>query len=690
MRQSLCWVGLCAVVLLGCEDRREPPVPPTPEQEPATLPATLPATRPVEEAEAEPVTFLELAATIEPGYEGLEPGRLRDVPEAASIVIDTPLHLCPRGDLWVTRPNARPLGEVLAGAANRQLHVVPIKVAGVFWQPHEGVFRPLLYERTGDGYTLHAADGPLGAIEFPHDLRFADAVAFNDFHLVPFASGVAVVRPGSLGIDALELDGDQPDLPPPAILRQGDGFVAWRRGGGDVAQWSPEAGWSVTQNPEAIVQLIPMRDGSTLHLVLDDNGEAATRSIAAVAAEPVDEAELTRLALAMADPSAEVRNAAYRQLQEFGPAAAPVLEELQARVPPEARVRIRSLLRSTGQPLLGDMRVLPGPIKIVGRLAHGGAVLHLPNGVMMPLDRGQPGERHMIPAWLSVRPGVSIDRLPFHMTAGLDSADPSNRFAAVGPEWVVSTKMRGPMRWYGNHLRELLPPERRGFGVFVGIDARGRWLFRETEGTQSPTLVIDPRLPLLDPDMPVWALPVEGGTVGRSLAGWPVMTAGGSWALKETGWSVLDDTRPEDAVFHRPMTLPEDAIGTGPSGTWYGGQTELRVVNDDGETVHTLPDAATGTLDHPRVFELPGEPKRLALVNEPGRVVRLRLNDDGELVEDGIFTRGVPNLTTPDQLWLDPAGRLVWAFDGNQLVIAFPTGDVPMSIMNMMPGDALR
>ena len=669
------------IAVAGCETEDVDPAPLPPPQT-ATPADDVPVDEvPVEEADpaTRPASFMDVVHEVEPQYVGLESARPRDVPEAASVVLDTPVLLCPRGDLWITRPDAPPLAETLADAAAQQTHVVPVDVAGVFWQPDDGGYRPTLFVPTDHPSTFEwRAANEVAEYAFGGVPVFADAVPMGGRLAVPNrAGGVDVIEPGPPieAAQSVALDAGRDDLPPPTILRQGDGLMAWRRGGSEIGRWSPEAGWSVESGgpwAENLVQLVPMADGSVTQLHVDADGNAATQSAAATVPAEVDEAALEALVLQLAAPAAEDRNAAYDELAAFGPGAWPVLERMVETAPPEARVRLRALLRGRQAPLLGDMQILPGPVEVVSAMPHGGVVLRLPNGVMIPHLAGEFEEPYLIPAHVAVRPGLRVERLPPAMAAELAGGDADDTLVAWGPEWVLTVDSRGPMRWYGNHPREILPEGRRAFDEFVGIDSAGRWLFREPETRR--TLVVDPRLPVLEPGMPVWDLPVEGGTVGWTMAGWPTMTSGGSWALKEHGWVPLDASAVEDRVLRVAPTVEPAA--------WVEGDALVTVAGES----WPLPDAALGSAG--RVFELPGEARRFALA-EPGRVVRLEV-EDGRLVEAGVFTAGVPNVREPDRLWLDPAGRLVWAYDGQRLAVAFPSGEVPASIASMMPNDAGR
>ena len=63
-------------------------------------------------------------------------------------------------------------------------------------------------------------------------------------------------------------------------------------------------------------------------------------------------------------------------------------------------------------------------------------------------------------------------------------------------------------------------------------------------------------------------------------------------------------------------------------------------------------------------------------------------------VLEATFTRNIPNVdnanTWIDRIWLDPAGRLIIAYNNNVLAILFPTGRVPPEIRQMMPPEKAK
>jgi len=284
----------------------------------------------------------------------------------------------------------------------------------------------------------------------------------------------------------------------------------------------------------------------------------------------------------------------------------------------------------------------------------------------------------------------------------------------------------GPERFLGNHFEPMLRKTEREFRTVVGTDRRGRWLFRK-DPDDGTTLVVDPTLPDPTPRLPVWQYPVEGGTVGWTLQGWPVVKRGGAWVIEKDGTRPLkndeefyadprempdvataattDATEPATFPTTVPASAPTTALATttpatlptdppifvdATGGRYYDGQTTLRYMGRDGTDVTwTLPPEAAGSSPTPHLVEAEN---RLFLFNEPGRALRLRRTPKGPepFALEATFTRNIPNIDSPTRVWLDPAGRIVMAYDGNRLTILFPTGRIPPAIAQRMLASDLK
>ncbi|MEO6435688.1 MAG: hypothetical protein ABIP55_07985, partial [Tepidisphaeraceae bacterium] len=77
--------------------------------------------------------------------------------------------------------------------------------------------------------------------------------------------------------------------------------------------------------------------------------------------------------------------------------------------------------------------------------------------------------------------------------------------------------------------------------------------------------------------------------------------------------------------------------------------------------------------------------------NAPGRVVRIKPTPDAlePFVVEAIFTDRIPTSDAIARIWLDPAGRIVIAFEKNKLAVMFPTGRIPRDILTLIPAKEL-
>ena len=596
---------------------------------------------------------------------------------------------------------------------------------------------------------------------------FSRAYSWGDRVVVPTAGGCSVLAvegnrvrddhwQGAADVSPVDgppVDAPPADAPPPTRMANADGFaslLAWVPAdpdgrGGHVARYR-DGEWHDLTTADGLaarpVHLVPLLDGSLLQVTRDDGPDRLGLAVALLdKSDPsgeskpaVDEVRVTDLVRRLSDPRPANRDAAYAELTRFGPSIWPLLERLGEKQPPEAKFRIRTLLADKTRPTLGGMTPADGPWRVVSWLDDGGVVLWLENGVTVPRRLG--GADAVAPAWVSIRPGQAIGLLAPSLTDGVspDRAD----FAVWGDETVltaddggvgeadggaVDSAALGPQRFYGNHRAPLLTGKDRRFTRFVGIDAEGRWLFRPADPAVSgpttrtaavpPTLVLDPRLPDPTPRLPVWAIDMKGGKVGRSGDGWPTIERGGAWELQQAGWSPVPDDRTDAIEFapkpgdapppvepptsqpatqptSQPVSRPADPpLLTDADGTrYYGGVDALRVVRPDGsDRTYPLPPDAAGDPAAPDPYPaLFHSGERLYLMNVPGRIARLRLGD-GALEVEATFTDGVPTRDV-SAAWLDPADRLVIAHGGDRLAVLFPTGAIPPDIRQLMPATA--
>jgi hypothetical protein len=57
---------------------------------------------------------------------------------------------------------------------------------------------------------------------------------------------------------------------------------------------------------------------------------------------------------------------------------------------------------------------------------------------------------------------------------------------------------------------------------------------------------------------------------------------------------------------------------------------------------------------------------------------------------EATFTHRIPDTPSPTRIWLDPADRIVFAYEGNRLAILFPPGRIPSSILGLMSAQELK
>jgi hypothetical protein len=322
---------------------------------------------------------------------------------------------------------------------------------------------------------------------------------------------------------------------------------------------------------------VPLYDGGVLQLVAgeEDSVRLAFTSLEKLA---IDEALVTQLVEKLSDPEDKTRQDAFKELTRYGPSAWPVLEKLLPDQGPEAQARLRQLLKDRNEPTLGGMTMLGDKLKLVARLSDGGAVFYAEVGVAV-LGEGQDSVIRS-PAWISIRPGQAITLLDAPFTN--DLVPDRSRIDAFGDEWVVTNNALGPQRFVGNGFVSLLRKSEASFSEPVGIDRRGRWLFRRprdsapalttapstgpttvaTTTATSPatnasadageTLILDPTIPDPTPRLPVWIYSTAE-TVGWDKDNWPAVKRVGAWALHEEGWRPM---KRADKLYTDPEEIP--------------------------------------------------------------------------------------------------------------------------------------
>ncbi|HEV8604926.1 MAG TPA: hypothetical protein VGQ99_06150 [Tepidisphaeraceae bacterium] len=727
------------------------PVSIIPQPPPATSPSTQPTAQPIIALQSPPRTYMELINRQFPRLATTQPiEQTLNMRDWGHFHIPHPLHIDRRGVLWITRPDAEETETLLPTAPTRQVQLTRERVLFAHWFFSEGGdwLVMLVTPSAKGGFDLVSAKDrrPIGdGGEYDWSRAFS----------IPSERKMVVPRSGKISIFTTADNISETVSPPLAdggtvqIQMDQRGFLAWvppdasqpaskgvvRYVDGKWLTLGPEQGW-----PSNLLHLIPLDDGTVLQIIAENDGKVRL-AYAALDAKDIDEQRVSRLIIDLSDTDAQKREKAFAELTKFGPGLWPIAEKMMDSALPEAQERLKSLLKSKLTPLLGGMQLADAKLRVASRFPDGGVLFFAENGVLLPRGDLEPFVVH--PAWIVARPGMAVQLLDQEMTQSMDAA--RSQIAAVGTEWIITDPVLGPQRLFGGLLVPLLRKNEMQFSELVGIDARGRFIFREpskndrpilttqpatTQPTSrpalpalvhlsdSPSLIIDPTLPDPIPRLPVWHIIVKQGSVGWTADDWPVMKAGGAWALATKDWRSLDEktekvlSRPEDVppppqyVPDIPTTLPSTAPTSNPTthpapntliapnekpllhdpdGNWYfDGKTSLKVISKTGHiTIWPLPGPAAGDAE-PWIIRTPDG--LLFLFNQPGRLLRIRPTPDAHQPFDleATFSRKIPN-DPPTRIWLDPAGRIIIAFAGNQLAILFPHGFIPPATDRIIP-----
>ncbi|HEX3357667.1 MAG TPA: hypothetical protein VHS31_11915, partial [Tepidisphaeraceae bacterium] len=349
---------VASVVIYRIQLKADKRVTIAPASMPTSHPASNPATAPVAPP---PIDLLGVVRENNPRYPTT---RELDMPgnydQAAHIVLNQPVYLCPQGHLWITDPHAVSTQKVLANLGEGNSHIVPDRIVFAHWQQSEAGkwTASVVRQNSGGGFDLVQAKRvtPLpGSRKWLWDR----AMAWEDKIIAPSEHGVSIFSVNDPAnelyqslIDDAEARGKTTS--PPVVLFDTSGILTWmpwesgltgshgaaRFVDGKWTRLDASQGW-----PDKILQLMPLLDGSILELVPEDDGSIKLQ-MSGVARDTanVNENDIQRLVEQLSDPDQVNRDAAYEQLTRYGPGALPILEKLQDNQPPAAQSRIAELL----------------------------------------------------------------------------------------------------------------------------------------------------------------------------------------------------------------------------------------------------------------------------------------------------------------------------------------------------------
>lgn len=703
----------------------------------AATPATQPTSKPVAQqasaAASQPAplrTYVDVIRSHFPDFPATQPSaRGVDLSLAGHVHLREPVYLDSWGHLWITRHDATTTDDDLrnAGDGETTIHVVREPVAFVYWRlVHGGRAEPLLICPTADGAQVLSATRRQ-MLPFHRDFQWNRAMSAGDLIFVPTSGGVSAIRlEPEMHEEYCDLHAPAPATRPataptfadasrPQLLFDARGLLAWipasdRSPGGSAARYvddhwvelSPNDGW---QN---LLHLVPLLDGSVLQIHAAGAGKVSL-ALTSLDAPAVDEQQISDLVIQLSDEDPHKREAAYQNLTRYGPGLWPVLEKLMNDQPPDAQERMRELLGSRAAPTLGGMTVVHDKLRLLKRMSDGGALFYADDGVRMPRTREDAEPQMITPAWLSIRPGHAVELLPASLVE--DQKPLPCRITVLGEETVVADPVHGPSRFMPpSRLAPLLRKGERDFTDWIGIDARGRWLFRRPDGpTTRPgaraaveTIILDPTLPDPTPRLAVWQID-SGKSVGWSKEGWPVVIRDdGTWALEQAGWVQLTrkpikELRPAPPAPVTATDAPTTAPSTGDTAAapillvddvgrrYYDGKNTLTVVDRHGDkTVWPLPGSAVGSGDADAHLVRTGD-GLLFLFNAGGRILRIRPTPEARepFKVEASFTNGVPDDDHPLRVWLDPAGRIDIAYEDSRLAVLFPSGQIPPQLVEL-------
>jgi hypothetical protein len=717
-------VGFIAIIVLlsGCKR----PVPPTPTPVSTTAPTSAPTTAIAATLPQRPpvTTFGQLVKLYYPNSPSTQPlDTPVDLVQAARLTVPDPIYLDRLQNIWITRSDAEETPPVLADAWNQTEHLVRERPAYVHWRTeptasnHAAHSTPVLFCPSRDGRSVQIVEETRSTLLTSKcsDYHWPNTVSFNDVVIVGTVDGASTfIRTGAGWEEsccAALSDAKQPHALTQFAM-DADGVLAYvppengNMGSEKTARFA-DGKWSLLadakQWPGHFLDLIPLTDGTVLQIIAqppspDEIANHKTPRVRLAMGILETQSPDTQLALELIkqlnDDNAKKRQEAFERLAVFGASLWPILEQQMPRQPDAVQEKLQLLLKNKTQPTLGEMEPVDYRLELVARSTGGGALFFDKAGVSVINADGDP--TLVAPAWISAVPGQ-----PIHLLIGDAWADIIPREQRVIPmgdsDWLLWDEETGPHEIVGSlNFAAILKPEELQFSEFVGVDRNGRWLFHDP-AEHGGTLILDPTLLPVTPQLPVWKFTVpDQGVAGWDQQNWPAYrdTNGNIWMINEDGFHLEDQ---KTAHFHNtaadipraisPGTQPTTAESQPPlwvdaDGTQYfGGITDVWRVKHGVKIRCPLPLDAKGTMDRPWLMK--DKAGHLYLLNQPGQIVRLggTFQSGQPLKIEATFTQNIPN-STPLRVWIDPADRIVILYDDNQLAIGFCQGVMPAAILD--------
>lgn len=706
------------------------PAPPSPARAPATaaIARAIPGTMPATTAATGPSslsprvqTYTDLLHTL-PGLADatLVEERLT-IPQAAVIHLPFHAYICPRHDLWIAHREAPSIVSVEQDQFIKQTtHVTREKVVYAHWQrigrdlhctpvirDELGAYRVILPRSPRGASGPTGPTGPTVKLE-RFDYHWLRAINMGESIVVPTDQGVAVIRitAGAGGKEVTQqyrpISEDEKATPQVAIT--GKGFLAWlppafmtptstvlRYVDGAFVDNFAQGSWA-----GPFIHLVPFTDGNILQIAPADVPGKVRLAIVPLESEPAAAADVRKLIAQLSDDDSEVRVAAHAQLAAMGPSAWAVIEKAIPSLPLEARARAQQIIAARTEPRLGRFQLVDSALRPIWRLGDGGVVMLAEQGVLTMRD--DPNEVPVVPAWVAIRPGMTISLLPPALTRYLTIG--TLELDAIGSDWVITDETEGARIFFGQELQSITREADRKYRHVVGVDNDGRILLATApaqvaaKAIVADYLLIDPRVADPTPVLPVWTMTVPQGETGWDKNNWPAVKRGQPWSLHEDGWEgltgeIIKSVGTANTITQDQQTLTELATDPRPRGaTFFSNRATLALRTPDGKVILKARPAGMPNIDLAGAFF--GD--QLYLLHPQGKLTRLKV--DMRAIEpfsvDAIFTSNIPSAAQVNRMWVDPAGRICIAADEDRIIIIFTGRKIPQAIRDIIPENELK